>query len=62
MEVVNVASTKIEIGTAIATHKTKEFVETIKRHFIGSYTEAPGFLQDNEFIKHGYRIEHKTCC
>ena len=37
-------------------------METIKRHFIGSYIEAPGHLQDNEFIKYGYRIEHKTCC
>jgi len=37
-------------------------VEKVKKAFIGTKEEAPEFLQDNEFIKNGYRIDHNSCC
>jgi predicted membrane channel-forming protein YqfA (hemolysin III family) len=32
-----------------------------KVSFIGDSTEAANFMQDNEFIKQGYRIDHNSC-
>lgn len=29
-------------------------------NYIGSFGQAPAFLQDNQFIKHGYRINFDT--
>ena len=37
-------------------------VEKVRRAFIGKQEEAPDFLQDNEYIKSGYRIDHNSFC
>lgn len=29
-------------------------------NYIGSFAQAPGFLQDNRFIHHGYRINYDS--
>lgn len=53
------------MGTEIASHQTKIFMhETMiltKKAILGDVTDAPAFIQDNEYIKHGYRIDHNTC-
>jgi adiponectin receptor len=36
-------------------------LQKLKGSFIGSQTEAANFMQDNEFIKQGYRIDHNSC-
>lgn len=49
-----------------ASEYTKELlgnaVQKVRKAFIGKKEEAPAFLQDNEYIKSGYRIEHNSCC
>jgi hypothetical protein len=49
-----------------ASEYTKELlgnaVNKVRKAFIGQKEEAPDFLQDNEYIKSGYRIEHNSCC
>ncbi len=34
----------------------------MREAFIGGKNQAPEYLQDNEFITTGYRIEHTSCC
>lgn len=41
--------------------KTKELVSRAIRPFIGKKEDAPQYIQDNEYIETGYRIEHTSC-
>jgi hypothetical protein len=57
---------RINASAQEATDFTKEVVfnavDKVKLSFIGKKEEAPDFLQDNEYIKSGYRIDHNSCC
>ena len=36
--------------------------EIARNAFIGTSEDAHPFTVDNEFIKHGYRVNHDNCC
>jgi hypothetical protein len=60
-----IAGHKIQVSAEATSTKAKEVlseaVSVIKKAFIGSHSEAPAFIQDNEYITTGYRIDHTTC-
>ena len=59
------AGQKIQASAEATTSKAKEVlteaVSKMKKAFIGSNSEAPVFILDNEYITTGYRIDHHTC-
>ena len=72
-EYVKNAPTRLTHAAHEATEYTKELMShasteaillaaKLQSAFIGQKEQAPAFLQDNEFIHAGYRIEHTTCC
>ena len=56
------ASEKMKQNIVDAKTAAKGAIERARRAFIGNKEDIPEYLQDNEYIISGYRVNHDSCC
>ena len=52
----------METNLEEARYHAKQAIIRARSAFIGTHDEAPDYLQDNEYLTRGYRINHNSCC
>lgn len=52
----------MQLGLEEARSRAKDAIIRARSSFIGNQQDVPDFLQDNEYIKSGYRVNHSSCC